>query len=142
MALGRPPVYPWNDWFATLEAREPLHLYAGVDYAVPLDSFQRMVAAEARRRGVKIRTRRQQGGTKLRVDRVSNTRHPWARWLDGQPHPLRPGTDFFVDVEVFRQQAKRAARVRGVRLRSAKRDGLLWIQALPPDSNALESSQT
>lgn len=130
-STGRPQKYPWNQWFDDLE--QPgvqLRLVHGEDFYVPPPNMRRQLLTEARRRGVALRTRlgRDRSIVVSRVVRVAN--YPWDDWLAGQQQELRPGRDFKVDVEVMREQARRAARTRGLDFRSKQHNGSLWIQGL------------
>jgi hypothetical protein len=138
--LGRPPKYPWDEWFRQLERQGGhVRLQAGLDFGIRYEHMRRNILAEAQKRGVGVKTTVQQGGRFLRVDHASKTRrrYYWDRWLDGSTVELIPGQDFTVDVETMRRMARRQAKQRGLGFRSRHFRGSLWIQAL--DSNALES---
>lgn len=143
---GRPPKYPWDEWFRQLaEPGASIRLKRGVDFGIDLEYMRRSVLTEAKRRGMHVKTTAQMRGQYLRVDRVSRSRqrsrqrYRWSEWLDGTKTMLAPGSDFTVDVETMRRMARRQAHNRGLGFRSTVLRGALWIQALPADTNALES---
>lgn len=140
---GRPPKYPWDDWIETLETPTAiLSLVEGVHFHCSLDAMacQLRIKAKKDRIGslkiVKVRKYR-------RLDVTLNRRrtYPWDKWLDGEQRVLTWGRDFWVTIEDFRHVARRAARERGMLLKTESRDDMIMIQAVPRPaggSNALE----
>lgn len=115
----------------------PIRLQRGRHFEPPVSEMRKQLLREARRRGAVVRTTSQRGGY-LKAQVMHRRSHPWDWWLDGSQRELVPGVDFDHDIEVMREQARRAAKVRGLRIRSKVWCGSLWIQALP-DTNTLES---
>lgn len=94
--------------------------------------MRRRALAEARRRNVPVKTTLQRAGF-LRIEGATRRReYPWDSWLAGHQQELRPGQDFDCAVEVMREQARRAAKQRGLGFRSKIYRGSLWVQALRP----------
>lgn len=138
--MGRPQKYPWDEWFKELDSNGFVRLQAGIDFAIPPETMRRSFLAEANRRDLTVKSRLQQGRRFIRFEPATRRRdYPWDVWLDGGMHQLIPGVDFDVYREVMREQCRRAAKARGLALRSKLVDGALWVQALPADSNAFES---
>lgn len=101
----------------------------GREFHIPREDMRRRILAEARRRRVTVKTTLQRDGF-IRVDRVQRRRdYPWDSWLAGHQQELRPGVDFDCDLEVMREQARRAAKARGLGFRSKIFRDALWIQA-------------
>lgn len=137
---GRPPKYPWDDWFDLLGRGTNLRLEAGVDFDIPVETMRRSFLTEARRRGVDVTSCLQERRRILRFDPAPRRRsYPWEEWLAGQMQPLTPSVDFDVHLEVMREMARRAAKQRGLGFRSRWYNGQLWVQGLH-DTNALQST--
>lgn len=135
MPRGRPQIY---DWDKLLDGNEHA-LVKGRDFQIDARALQRMIMTNARKREVEgIRTQSDDGGRVVRIlkktRRSRRANYPWDVWLDGAVHVLVRGEHFTVDVEIMRAGARRAAKERGLKLRSKTRriEGrtCLGIQAL------------
>lgn len=68
--------------------------------------------------------------TKNESERVNRKiRYPWDQWLDGDVWELTPGKDFTISVASFRSGAFYNAKIRGMKIRTARKDDKLIIQA-------------
>lgn len=63
--------------------------------------------------------------------------YPWDEWLDGQPYGLLRGVDFDTDVASMRVTVYRAAKRRGVRVRTMVEGDVLSIQRRNSDGSEL-----
>ncbi|HEX7277789.1 MAG TPA: hypothetical protein VF244_10485 [Acidimicrobiales bacterium] len=65
----------------------------------------------------------------------ANALYPWDAWLDGRSWRLELGTDFTGDPRRLVNNARIAARRRGLRLRTTMQpDGYLYIEAVRSNS--------
>lgn len=64
---------------------------------------------------------------------VFDKKYPWTTWLDGQAWELTPGEDFLLSVFNMRAMAYGAATRKGLKVRTADRNGKLIIQAYKPE---------
>jgi hypothetical protein len=55
--------------------------------------------------------------------------YPWAEWFDGVPRLLEEGVDFLVPYNSFRASAHQAAKRHGLKVRVAKLDNGMALQA-------------
>ena len=55
--------------------------------------------------------------------------YPWAEWFDGVPRLLEAGVDFQVPYNSFRASAHQAAKRHGLKVRVAKLDNGMALQA-------------
>ncbi len=62
------------------------------------------------------------------LDKFPARDYPWEEWLDGKPYGLKRGADFDTDVASMRVTVYRAAKRRGVRVRTMVEGGVLSIQ--------------
>lgn len=67
---------------------------------------------------------------KERNDIISRPyRYPWEKWLDGSVWELTIGEDFKTSVQSFRSNAFYNAKIRGMKIRTIRKDDKLIIQA-------------
>ncbi len=115
---GRPALYPWDLWMDGTKHE----LHQGRDFQVEVRTMQIMIRNEAKRRGLhNLRTRTVGSVVRISHQPRRHRDYPWARWLDGERHILRKGADFECAIESLRRQAYRAARERGLVLKTASR---------------------
>lgn len=127
---GRPPKYPWNDWFDTLGRGGVIGIFAGRDFDHDPRHMQKQIAAEARRRDVQVRTTWVGQARRLDVALVRRApTYPWDDWLDGQPRRLLRGSDFRCQVQEMAALTRQAGRRRGLLVRTSTRDGSLILQS-------------
>jgi len=67
------------------------------------------------------------------LDKFPARDYPWGEWLDGSPYGLKRGEDFDTDVASMRVTVYRAAKRRGIRVRTMVEGDVLSIQRRQDD---------
>lgn len=135
---GRSSKYPWNEWFEALDGGGIVGVVQGVDFEHDLMHMRQQILLEARRRDVPVRTTILRRAGRIDVQRKRRrTGYPWDRWLNGDTHRLLPtatemqGKTLATMAQLIRQSGRR----RGLLVRTSIKDGSLWFQALPRETN-------
>lgn len=125
---GRPPIYPWNDWFDG----ERHILQPGVDFKIDARMMRQIILVEARRRQLPVKTRVKRGWIELqpRVEEPIGAKvHDWESIFAKSPAVLEEGTDFAGDINLFVAAARSAASRRKLRCNISVANGIVTIFA-------------
>lgn len=123
MARGRPPKYPWIDWFD--EGR--IALRCGKDFEVSALSMQKQAQTEARKQGIKLRTKVKADDSGVewllldtREQPVPRKRYDWDALFERaktvKQVVLERGADFAPEPGTMRIMALQAATRRGLKV--------------------------
>lgn len=128
---GRPPKYPWTDWFERLERGSVVGVAAGRDFDHDPKHMRQQILLEARRRGVVVRTTWRPRAQRFDIEQSRRSAiFPWDSWFDGGVHRLLPGIDFqHKELADMAQLVRQAGRRRGLLVRTTIKDGSLVLQA-------------
>lgn len=143
-------IYPWTAW---LDGGTHV-LTRGVDFEGDPAIFQKQVQRAIRelkqrepddRKVAGLRTRRRGNIITILHQQRRSSAYPWDEWLDGEVHVLRRGPDYDFNVPHpnFIIQARRAARERGLRVKTRTR-GNEWfrevaIRAVPRPASSVDA---
>lgn len=130
----------WDMWFFGLQTPGNVIVVDGAavppDFLCSVKSIRAQILAEAQRRNVEISTELIRRGSAVRVRRLAGnaragaTTYRFDEWLDGQTHSLVGGVDYHCKTATVRRALGIEARARGLKIRTAFRDGVVWVQAL------------